>query len=101
MKINFSIEIEDLEGNPIPKSETNKTNATVGSCCINALMASYEDEKGLSGDDKVKRLNLAQKIHSDKSEYEYTAEDVVLLKKLVGKAYAPLVVGRVYEVLEV
>lgn len=99
MKVNFSIEIEDLDGIPIPKSDTDKTNATVGSCCVNALMIVFKDEQNLSGEEKVKRLNLAQKIHG-KPEAEVTAEEIVLIKKLVGKAYGPLIVGRVYEVLE-
>ena len=52
----------------------------------------------MSGDEKVKRWALAQKIYGGNTEVQ--AEDVALLKKLIGKAYGVAIVGPAYEMLE-
>lgn len=66
---------------------------------INALLAAFQDEQNLSGEDKLYRWKLANKIN-DSVELEVKAEDIVLLKKLVAKAYAPIISGQVWEILE-
>jgi len=101
MKINPLIEIEDMDGQPMPDSVgKDAKNFTLAKCCVNALYAQFEDEKNLSGEEKIKRYNLAEKIYAAKDKIDVTAENIALLKKLIGKAYGALIVGRAYELLD-
>jgi hypothetical protein len=92
MKIDFSAAITDLDGNPIPE-------LTLGLMATNALMGNFDDERSLSGDDKVRRFKLAQRVHHA-SEVDLTVEDVALIKKLIAKAYATLPCARAWELLD-
>ncbi len=58
------------------------------------------DTFGLSGEEKVRRAALAQRIYTSKEPLALKVEDVALIKKLVGKAYAPLVVMRAWSILD-
>lgn len=97
MKRNFSAAIKNLDGKPLKEGDKE---VTIGSIAVNALLTPYEDERNLSGDDKVKRFRLAQAIHGADDEIEVTAEQVTLLKTLIAKAYTPLIVGQAYDLLE-
>lgn len=101
MKRNLNQPINDMNGIPItePHAEGART-VTVKKIAVDALLANYEDERNLSGEDKVKRFRLAQKIHVAEDEIEITAEEISLIKRLVGKGYAPLAVGQVFDLLE-
>ena len=56
------------------------------------------DDKGMSGEDKVKIWCLAGKIQKE-DVVELVAEDVALLKKRVGAAYGPAIVGPAFMLL--
>ena len=101
MKRNLNVVLKTLDGQPL-KEEHNGTarDVLLSRLAVNALLANYEDEKNLSGDDKVKRFKLAQQINDADGEVEVTAEQVSLLKTLIAKGYSPLVVGRAYDILE-
>lgn len=73
---------------------------SLASTCCNALLAAHEDERALSGEDKVKRWKLAQRIHDATGEIDIASEEVSLLKTLLAKSYTPLVVGQAWSVLE-
>lgn len=92
MKIDFSAQILDLDGKPIP-------DLTLGSMATNALMLPFEDERNLSGEEKVRRLKLAQRIHGA-DEADLVAEDVTLIKRLIAKGYATLPSARAWELLD-
>lgn len=108
MKVDFTIEIENLEGMPIPITEMNESgkekktgkNVTLKSVSVNALYSMLEDEKKLSGEDKVKRHIIAEKIYKSTGAIDIKAKEIVLLKELIGKIYSPLIVARSYELLE-
>ncbi len=95
MKVNFKETFKDIEGKEILDGGKVTTLRVVA---INALMAAYTDEQNLSGEDKLKRWKIAQRIHSD--EEDFSVEEIALIKKLVGKAYNTLIVGQAYEMLE-
>lgn len=97
MKINFSQILKNHKGTNI-KNELGE-EVKLSAPCVNALNLLFEDEKGLSGDDKFKRYKLSLKIDSD-DEVDVTAEDIALIKKVVGKGYPPNIVGIVYDTLE-
>ena len=96
MKIDFSAVIKDLDGDPVKDGEKD---ATLGRVACTALLASYADEQNLAAEDKVRRFRLAE-IAAKGGEREVKVEDVALIKTLIGKAFAPLVVGRAYDSIE-
>ena len=96
MKIDFSAVIKDLAGEAVKDGDKD---ATLGRVACTALLASYADEQNLAAEDKVKRFRLAE-IAAKGGEREVKVEDVALIKQLIGKAFAPLVVGRAYDIIE-
>lgn len=64
----------------------------------NALYATFEDEKNISGDDKFKRAELAQGIVG--GDVKLKAEDVALIKRLLAKLYGPLIVYQAWTALD-
>ena len=96
MKIDFSAVIKDLDGDAVKDGETD---ATLGRVASTALLASYADEQNLPAEDKVKRFRLAE-IAAKGGEREVKVEDVALIKTLIGKAFAPLIVGRAFDIIE-
>jgi hypothetical protein len=96
MKIDFSAVIKDLDGDAVKGGEKD---ATFGRVACSALLASYADEQNLPAEDKVKRFRLAE-VASKGGEQEMKVDDVALIKTLIGKAFAPLVVGRAYDIIE-
>src|SRR5262249_2140486 len=96
MIIDFSAVIKDLDGVPVKNGEAD---ATLGRVSCTALLASYADEQNLPAEDKVKRFRLAE-IAAKGGEQEMKVEDVALIKTLIGKAFAPLIVGRAYDIIE-
>jgi len=123
MKIRPSIEIEDMEGLPIPivklsaicphckkqmevdqkinmiVTNTDK-NITLKSVCVNALLDEYDDEPKLSGMDKQKRGKLADRIYTAKGDMDLTPKEITLLQELIGKKNKTLIVTRAYEILD-
>jgi len=98
---NLSAPILDLAGSPMldEQGSDGPVVATVAKACVTALTATLPGEGQLSGEEKFKRFLLAQRIVGT-PDLDLAAEDIVLLKRLIGTAYPPLVVGRVWEVLD-
>lgn len=103
MKVDFGAAIKTLSGVTVVEEvekdgEIVKEPVTLKVVALNALMAQYKDEEKLTGAEKMSRYVLAQRIHGGNTEM--SAEDVALLKKLIGKAYGTAVVGAAYSILE-
>lgn len=97
MQRDFSQCFKDLDGSQI---ESNGKALSLRIVAISALQGVYEDEARLPADEKIKRHNLAVKIHAD-NVVSLTAEDVALIKQLINKAYpSPLVVAQSWAMLE-
>jgi hypothetical protein len=92
----FTKPLLDLEGKPILAANIP---LTLGEAVATALLANYADEQNLSGEEKVKRFLLAVKVHNA-TELGLTSDEITLIKKLVAKAFAPLVVGRIWAILD-
>jgi hypothetical protein len=92
-KYKLDAPITDLEDKPFPGGETLRT--VLLGACLNTLRA----DELMDAKQKVTLYLLSKKI-AEKGDVELTSDDIVLLKDRVGKAYNPLVVGRVYEVLD-
>lgn len=95
--IDFKTPIRQLDGKTIPISNEDKTPLTLGKACEDALIATLPGDSPTM-DEKGNRFRLALKIH--KGTDALSSEDVTLIKKVVGMAYGPLVVGRVIELLD-
>lgn len=96
MKRVLTTELLDLDGTAM----TGRKGAlTLREVCVEALLGNYADEPNLAGEEKYKRFTLADRL-SKEDETELSAEETAQLKKLIGKAYVPLAVGRAYQLLE-
>lgn len=96
MRVNFGAPILDLKGKPV--NEDGKP-LTLGSIACQAILMNYPDEQNLEGKEKVRRFTLAMQMVSE-GESDMGIEDLALVKKLIAKAYGPLVVGRAYEIID-
>ncbi len=94
MRIDLSTIITDLAGEAVKDGEKDLTLSTV---CISALLTPEQGEQPAT--EKVSRFHLAEKVY-DSGEQDLSVDDVALLKKLIGKLYPPLVVGRAFAVLD-
>lgn len=89
MKINFDTKLKQIDGTEV--------DGTVRELAVQALLATFNNEGEIGGDEKEKRYLLAKKIQA--GEQDLTVEEAALVKKLVGMAYQPLFVGQAYAVL--
>ena len=94
---NFCQDLLDLDGEPL--KDPAGVTVTLQNASVNALLANDQNENP-DGVEKAKRFALAMKIHNVKEPVDVTAEEIALVKKLIGKVYTALVVGRAYELLE-
>jgi hypothetical protein len=89
MNVNFDAKLKQIDGKEI--------EGTVRELAIQALLATYNSEGEIDGDEKEKRYLLAVRIHAGADTI--TPEEASLLKRLIGIAYQPLFVGQAYAVL--
>lgn len=103
--IDFTAALLDMDGKPItepeagPDGQPHIVEATLGRVVCTALTAAFADEQNLSGEDKVKRFALGMKVRGNAAA-TLTSDEITLLKKLVGKGFSPLIVGRCWELLD-
>jgi hypothetical protein len=96
-KIKILTALTTLEG--VEMNDENEKKITLRLIACNALQATFDDERNLSGEEKIKRFNLALKI--TKTDFpDLSAEEIAEIKKLIAKGYPPLIVGRCYEILD-
>jgi hypothetical protein len=96
LKIDFSAILLDLRKQPLVQSSENKVPVTLAWVTSEALLRPTEDKDGVK---KYKLYALATKI-MDGGVVELLVEDVALIKQHIGEHFAPLVVGRAYDLLE-
>lgn len=80
-------------------NKTGRPQITLKRAAVNAVQAMFEDERNLDGSEKLKRWQLAMRIHLG-GDVDLSADEITLVKKLVGKLYGPSVVGPVWTALE-
>jgi len=105
MKIDFAKQLKYVGGVPMvyAPDPTNKKVVeplTLRIVCINSLGGVYEQERGISEVEKIRRRKLAEQIFGAK-ELDLKSEDIALLKKLVHYNYQdPFVYTEAIELLE-
>jgi len=103
MKRNFDTTFKQLNGDDLKDggAATAGVDAVLSLkvVSVNSLLAPFEVDKNLSGEEKLRRYLLATKIHAG-GEVDLTAEDISLLKLLIGRGYSALIVGQAFLMLE-
>lgn len=98
--------IIDFDGKPIPLSdEEGKAvgEMTFAKAIQRALLSHLQGDESLPGEKRFRLFHLAMKVDSVAKGSigdKLRAEDIVEIKGRVGKAFSPLIVGRVWEMLE-
>jgi len=94
--LDFTAVLTDLDNAPLV---TDQIPLTLSKIATTALLTPFQDEQNVSGEEKVRRFLLATKVR-EATDVQLTTEEVALIKKLIAKAYAPLIVGRAYQLLD-
>jgi len=116
MEININYVFKTVDGKPIKKTVgfdnggipiAGKDNFTLKSLCLNALNTDFSNPQQwganaekISGEDKFKRGALSMEIYKANDKINLPAEDITLLKKLIGMLSTPLIVHQAYETLD-
>ena len=95
---------QDVDGNPLSSTD----DLLMSTMCINVLSVLDQDEQqkaakdGLTGGKlKLERFLLKQRIYNAPDRgVHLSAEEITLLKELLGRYATDLVVGRIYAVLD-
>lgn len=100
MKFDMTQPLVGFNGETIKKSEEDDSPVTLGEtlsmACVNA-----NPQKHADGEAKLKIYRILQKVGiKDVAEVELVAEEIILLKQLIGDMYGVAVVGAVYDILE-
>lgn len=106
VRINFNQPLHTVYGEVM---ENDGIPITLGTICVNALLA---PEKDLKADEALKRHTLAQKIAGkvekteegidapSHNEIEVSVKQRALLQDLIAKNYAPSIHGAAHHLLE-
>jgi hypothetical protein len=89
--------LTDLDGKEIPSLSGEP--ATLRGVSTEALIATFKSEEP-SGEEKLKRWELALKVKKSEDPVDLTSDEIVLIKKLIGKAYGPMISGQAWQMLE-
>lgn len=97
MKIKINEKLIGVDGiTPITGPETNAA-LTLKDVCINSILSPIQEDDQKA---KYEKYELYKVLRDAKAEVELAAEQIVLLKKCVGKFQPPLVMGQVFDMLE-
>ncbi len=94
MKLNPNLVLSNLNGTEFLREKDK--DVTLGMVCVTALLHPREE----LGTKKADKYELALRIRMAEDEVEVTAEEIVILKEVIGYSYNALVVGQVYRILE-
>lgn len=98
MLVKVDVPVLALNGETLQDNVDGKVvAATVRMIMVNAILSPVEKELGT---EKVKKYELAKKIYT-KDEVDLDETDIKVIKDAVGKQFAPIVVGQIYELLKV
>ena len=117
MKIDFGYQFKELDGKIIPEQppemvkndkgemeEKKYPPFTLRKACTNVLVMREVDAQGrpkeMTGKQKVERYELAKKIHNSTGLVDLQAEEIALLKELIGRIFPPITVGQAFEILD-
>lgn len=118
IKIDFNYQFVELDGTIIPERppemvkdddgkmvEKKFPPFTLRMACINVLVMREQQQPGkpvkeLTGEEKLKRYQFAQRIYNSKGLLDISPEEQVLLKQLTGRIYPAITVGQAWQILD-
>ena len=98
MKYDVTIVVNDHRGRPMKLSQESDAGATLRDMLEIICLAQTEVVK--TADDKLKIYRILQRTIAADPILELEAAEVTLLKKVIGAAYPPMVLGTLYDLLE-
>lgn len=99
MKIDVSAGLTNFDGQPIFDSAESRVAVTLKQVLIMACLAA-NSQKHNNGEKKYKIYSLLKRVSDAAGALELAAEEVTLLKDLVGDICSVAVVGPVFDLLE-
>lgn len=126
MKIDFNHKFTQPDGKFIPErppemvkndkgemEEKKYPTFTLRNACINVLLGAklvetvcpkcrhqFKEVEDISGEEKLRRYQLAMKIQNTKGLLDVGTKDIELLKKLIATVYSTLTSGQAWQVLD-
>lgn len=98
MRIKLKTPILDYEGKEIPAKDDPTQSITYFDVFLNALNMGPQGEI-LTPEIKNKIYQISKKMYSS-NEPHFTPEQLTIIKERVGKAYTPMVYGRVCDLID-
>jgi len=89
---NFDVPLKNIDGSEIKE---NDKPVHASQIIANALLA----PDNASGQEKAERYALSLEIYKG-GDVDITVDNLAKIKELVGKAYAPLIVGQIYSIID-
>jgi hypothetical protein len=99
MLVKVNVPLTTLDGQVMKDNDSQgkAVDATVKSVIVNAVLAPVEKETGV---EKVAKYELAKKVFEN-DEVDLDETEIKTIKDAVGKQFAPIVVGQIFELLKV
>ena len=97
MRLDVQKTIKNLDGEEIKQ---DGKAYTVKKAVTDALLAPLDKDRDLMGSKKAELYALAVRIHNATDHVEITVEEASTIKERVASAFAALIVGQVYEIIE-
>ncbi len=98
--VDFTQVLHTLTGSVMVDSDS-KTGVpvTLGSVAVNALLGTIDEDRTITGTEKLRRYEIAKKV-SGQSSVMLTVEELATIKERIGKVYGPLIVGAAWHALD-
>jgi hypothetical protein len=98
MKVALSGAFKNLDGSPILNDKQQPLTLREIACGV--LTQPRADDSQTPGEEKERRWKLAETLFANGDTANIPVEQVGLLKDLIGKTYASLIVGQAWRMLE-
>jgi hypothetical protein len=93
--------LKDLAGKPFEKANEVEGEPNLPVTIADVIQTNLlSEDKNATPTDRFNYYRLASRIKDAEGEVEFTLEELKLIKDKVGQNSMPLVVGRVWEVLD-
>ena len=96
MKVKINETLKGIDGvKDLLNSETRQS-LTLRDVIISSLLPPVENDKQ---EEKWSKYEIFKKVRDAKTEVDLKAEEVVLIKKCIGKFQPPLILGQAFELI--
>lgn len=100
-KIDVTTQLTLLSGSPImTKTEQGETVGTLRYALIESLLHPEADSKEMSGEMKLRKFLLAEKVHKAEQFLELDNDEIKLVEPCIPKVFHTLIAGQVLRLLK-